>query len=65
MGARTLPRNFGERRRIKGVLMCLGVFLEVKYREKERGKCPENAPTTQNLLSFCKMRGLVVFIGQN
>ena len=33
LGARTLPCNFGENRRIKGVLMCLEVFLEEKYRE--------------------------------
>ena len=30
VGARTLPCNFGEKRRIKGVLMCLEVFLEEK-----------------------------------
>ena len=63
LGARTLPCNFGENRRIKGVLMCLEVFLEEKYREgREREKSLENYPATQTLFFF-KMRGLGVFIG--
>ena len=65
LGARTLPCNFGENRRIKGVLMCLEVFLEEKYREgREREKSLENYPATQTLFFFFfKMRGLGVFIG--
>ena len=36
LGARTLPCHCGEKRRIKGVWMCLEEKLERRKRERER-----------------------------
>ena len=81
LGQRTLPCNFSEKKRIKGVLMCLEVFLEEKYREKRERKIPRKWSSYPRWCSWrcldvfdvflflflflCKIRGLGVFIGQN
>ena len=58
LGARTLPCNCGEKRRIKGVLMYLGDKLE----RKERQSAQKNAPKLpQNLLLHGKIRALEAF----
>ena len=61
LGARILPCNCGEKRRIKGVQMCLGVFRREIGERRERiypGNC-------QKSYFLCKMRGLEAFIVQN
>ena len=57
LGARTLPCDCGEKRRIKSVWMCLEKKLE--RREKERESTQK---TAQKLVFFCKMMGLEAFI---
>ena len=50
IGARALPCDYGEKRRIKGVWMCLGEKLE----RKEKGFAQK---TGQNLLFWGKNKG--------
>ena len=54
LGARTLPCDCGEKRRTKGVWICLGEKLE-------RGE-REFAASPSASSSFCKMRDLEAFI---
>ena len=57
LGARTLPCDYGEKRTIKDVWMCLGEKLERRERI-----CLEKFPKS---IFSCKMRGLEAFIAEN
>ena len=54
LGARTLPCNYGEKRRIKGVWWCLDVFRR-EIREWRERICLENYPKSSS--SFLQNEG--------
>ena len=62
--ARTLPCDCAEKRRIKGVQMCLDMFGR-EIREKRRKDLSKKLPkSSSSFFFFGKMRGLEVFIAE-